>query len=315
MGTTAFVIFSFLFLGISASLGQTTSSSRQNSTSSSGIIQNYENKFLSLGVPILAGGGGGILLIAIIVIIVCCYCCKKKKKGESDVEMGSKKKQEGNDKQKGKKEEKKKKEKKEKKKKFELKEFKKSGIEEVDTIFDQVHDILETIHEMTESIEKADNSFLNLEQVEEFIAAQVSPTLRSIVSFIVEDAKKTQVVFELTLEGESVGIAIKGETKSYIATGIEKLNELIKAIIHLVTESPKLVEQLIELGKTAAAFNPQELVDQAEGLGMMEKAKAVINVGTNVKNLLAAPKDIEEFIKSIQETLNIVRETFRSEKN
>jgi len=189
--------------------------------------------------------------------------------------------------------------------------FKVTKLAEIDDFFSKIEAPMNTLCDLSEALGKITEAILTLCDAEE-IAGKVEKTVKAVLKFGKEEAKKSNNDFYLTVDENGLpSIASRSAPEGFLAKVFKAITDLVTGIRDVIEKAPALADEIKTAAESAQAL-PEKVPDAATsaGLNMLDQGKAVKACADNVKYLGGFPKDVLDFINSVKEFVNVLKEIF-----
>jgi len=195
-------------------------------------------------------------------------------------------------------------------KKMERKPFKETDIQSFDDFFSKCQEPLDTICDLGEKVSTAHEQLQAFFEVEEVIAATVTPgDMQALLTYYFKEVKKVDGGdFKVELDDEGMPtLEIKGKHAGRVADFVQALTDAIDNIREFIETCPELVEQLVSFAEECSEF-PSKVQDEAAGLSPLKIPGAVKKTADNVKYLGGVPNDFKEVFDEVKAFLKILKD-------
>lgn len=186
----------------------------------------------------------------------------------------------------------------------------KTQLEGMDEVFDQVQGLVDEIYEIQDPIDDALENLLYYSNFHKTVGATAHHCAVGIVFALAAstNGSGTEDLFDVTTESPFLTLNKKSATGDLVKA-IDAFTDYVKAL----TAAKDRIEPLSEKAKEFAEKAPdlpgkvKDDVKNAEGLGMMAKAKAVKYTASNSKHMAKLPSTVNDFKNAIQEALESIQ--------
>jgi len=197
-------------------------------------------------------------------------------------------------------------------KKLERKPFKTTKLNEIDDFFSKLQEPMDTICDLSEGIASVNEGILLLTEAKEFAEQNIERTVRGVLMFMREDAKKSGNDFSLVVGENGIpSLEPRQEPQGLSAKIYVEVKKMIEAIKGIIENAPGLKDQVQEAAVASKDLPEKAKSDAATaGLNPIETGKAVKFLADNIKYLGGFPNDIVELINNAKELAAILKDVF-----
>lgn len=196
-------------------------------------------------------------------------------------------------------------------KKLKRKEFKKTGLPNIDDFFSKIQEPMDSTCEISEAFHKSNEALIALCELPELVG-KVEKTVKGVLLFMKEEGKKDKCDFYLTVDDDGKPtLETRKEPEGVLAKIFSAVKELVEAIRKVFEKTPELQKQITEAGEASKDLPSKAESDAKDaGLNPLDSAKAIKNTGENVKYLAGFPNEMIEFVNNVKEFVTIMKDIF-----